>query len=103
MGSCLAEGLMVGPDSEFAGRVAYHDWEGFSDDRDECQRVVASIHRVPGCVALIMRNHGAITWGNGTTEALERHLAFDAACRQHLCDLAGSTFALDELREEPKW
>lgn len=104
--SCLKAGVVEPPGSEFVGRLAYYDWEGVSDDKDECQRVSAAIRRVPGCVAVIMRNHGAITFGCSVREALNRHVALDAACRETL--LRAQEFAseehrfdLEELQREP--
>jgi len=88
--SCLKDGLSLTVDSEFMGRVAYHDWEGLSDDKDECPRLVAALNKVPGAIALMMRNHGAITFGSTVEEALRRHLALDAACRETLSSVRRS-------------
>lgn len=82
--SCLQGGLKVPADSMFAGRVAYHDWLGFSDDYAECEEIVANIGKVPNCIALICRNHGAFTWGASVEEALQRHVALEAACQEQL-------------------
>merc|ERR1712023_420200 len=80
--SCLVGGLDVPPGSEFYGRIAYHDWRGVSDDESECQEIVAAIQRVPNCVALIARTHGAFTWGSSIQEAAHRHQALEAACKE---------------------
>lgn len=101
--SCLTEGMIEPKGSMFIDKVAYYDWEGVSDDWDECKRVSRAIQKVPGCVALIMRNHGGITWGCSVEEALERHLQLDAACRETLFATNETSFALDELRAEISW
>lgn len=82
--SCIQGGLKVPADSLFSGRVAYHDWLGVSDDYAECEEIVANINKVQNCVALICRNHGAFTWGSSLEEALRRHSALEAACREQL-------------------
>jgi len=82
--SCLEEGLRVDAGSEFDGKVAYHDWEGISDDTDECPRVGHAISAVKDCCVLILRNHGAITFGASVTEAYDRYVRLDAACHAQL-------------------
>lgn len=82
--SCLRAGLVEPPGSEFVGRVAYHDYEGISTDDDEFNRLCPDIQSVPNCTTIMMRNHGAITFGASVEEALERMLALDAACREQL-------------------
>jgi ribulose-5-phosphate 4-epimerase/fuculose-1-phosphate aldolase len=102
--ACTKSGLAEPPGSEFVGRVIYHDWEGVSDDAAECEIIASLMKQVPGCVALIARNHGAFTWGSTPEEALDRHLALDAACREQLLRSGeGTNFALDRLAGEPLW
>lgn len=95
--ACLEEGFVAPEGSEFVGRVAYHPWEGFSDDPAECPRVAASIAKVPGCKTLILTHHGAITFGNTVEEAFERYWRLDAACRQQLLTGGATNVALIEL------
>jgi ribulose-5-phosphate 4-epimerase/fuculose-1-phosphate aldolase len=60
--ACLEEGLL--PLSQkslrFYNRIAYHDYEGKSDDLDERARLVRDIGTKN---ALILRNHGLLTCG----------------------------------------
>eukprot|EP00747_Dinoflagellata_sp_TGD_P042123 gnl/TRDRNA2_/TRDRNA2_141888_c4_seq1.p1 gnl/TRDRNA2_/TRDRNA2_141888_c4~~gnl/TRDRNA2_/TRDRNA2_141888_c4_seq1.p1 ORF type:complete len:479 (+),score=76.76 gnl/TRDRNA2_/TRDRNA2_141888_c4_seq1:211-1437(+) len=102
--SCLQEGFRAPPDSEFAGTVAYHNWEGISDDVDESDRLVADMKATPGCIAIMMRNHGSITIGATVQEALERTYRLDAACREQLLAAGvGSNVALAEISDDPYW
>lgn len=80
----LKEGFVPPQGSEFEGRVAYHDWEGISDDADECPRIIATVTAVPGCKTLLMRNHGAITFGSSVRDALDRYWSLDRECREQL-------------------
>jgi ribulose-5-phosphate 4-epimerase/fuculose-1-phosphate aldolase len=102
--SCTKTGLVEPVGSEFVGRVIYHDWEGVSDDSAECERISSLMKEVPNCIALICRNHGAFTWGSTPEEALSRHLALDAACREQLLRAGESTNgAFKKLANEPLW
>eukprot|EP00931_Biecheleriopsis_adriatica_P092985 TRINITY_DN66735_c0_g1_i1.p1 TRINITY_DN66735_c0_g1~~TRINITY_DN66735_c0_g1_i1.p1 ORF type:complete len:408 (+),score=103.02 TRINITY_DN66735_c0_g1_i1:47-1225(+) len=82
--ACLKEGLIVGEGSEFDGKVAYHDWEGFSDDYDECPRVGKAIAAINDCKAVLLRNHGAITFGSTVQEAWDLYVSLEAACNEQL-------------------
>ena len=46
--------------AQLHGRVAYHDFEGITVHADEGPRVIRSIGDRP---ALILRNHGLLSWG----------------------------------------
>merc|ERR1712159_389467 len=82
--SCIQGGLKVSGNSIFAGRIAYHDWIGFSDDYEECEIIIAAISRVPDCLALVCHNHGAFTWGSSVEEAVQRQLELEAACKEQI-------------------
>ena len=60
--ACSAAGLSM--DNFYAaqlhGRVAYHDFEGITVRAEEGPRVVAAIGQRP---AVILRNHGLLSWG----------------------------------------
>ena len=58
--SALKEGLvpMQIDGMAFYNRVAYHDFEGQSDDADECDRIAASLGDKN---VMILRNHGLLT------------------------------------------
>ena len=79
--AALQEGLQyITQDSAaFYGRVAYHDWEGLSDDYDECERIAAKLKS--GATTVLMRNHGALTLGATVGEAWVRHYYLDRICR----------------------
>lgn len=51
----------------FYNRVAYHDYEGLSDDPSECDRIAAAFG--PTKNTMIMRNHGLITTSHAVGEA----------------------------------
>ncbi len=82
--SCLATGLeLYDQDGALFGQpgaVAYHDWEGVSDDRDEQQRI-ASDFGPPPAHTLIMRNHGACTTGSSVGQAWVRAWYLERVCR----------------------
>merc|ERR1711879_771874 len=78
--SCLREGFQPPLGSSFEGRVAYHDWEGFSDDPDECDRISSAIRATPGCAVVVLRNHGAMVFGSTVEVALACWWSFDAEC-----------------------
>lgn len=82
--SCIKGGLIEPVGSEFAGRVVYHDWEGISDDHNECHAIEAAISQVPNCNTLFARNHGAFTWGSSVEEAVKLHIALEEACEKQL-------------------
>jgi ribulose-5-phosphate 4-epimerase/fuculose-1-phosphate aldolase len=60
--SCLADGLM--PINQFAiefhGRVGYHDYEGIAFNLEEGERLRRDM---ANNVALVLRNHGLLTFG----------------------------------------
>ncbi len=58
--SCLAEGLLPINQFtlEFAGRVAYHEYEGIALDLAERERLVADLGDSP---VMVLRNHGLLT------------------------------------------
>lgn len=82
--SCLQDEVMLlSQDAAgFYGKIAYHDWQGMSDDFNE-QEIIA---RDFGTTAhtLIMRNHGALTVGRTIGEAWIRMLKLEEICRLQL-------------------
>ena len=58
--SCMRSGFryLTQDAAAFYGKVAHYDWEGVSDDYDECARIAAALG--PTAHTLIMRNHGAV-------------------------------------------
>ena len=80
--SALQGGLkFVTQDSAaFFGKVVYHDWEGVSDDYDECSRIAERVAD-SGAHTVIMRNHGALTFGTTVAQAWVRYYYLDRVCR----------------------
>ena len=78
--SCFKSGLqyLTQDASAFVDRVAYHDWEGVSDDYDEKDRIAAALG--PSCHTLLMRHHGAVTVGSTVAEAWVRYYYLDRLC-----------------------
>jgi ribulose-5-phosphate 4-epimerase/fuculose-1-phosphate aldolase len=95
--ACLKEGLS--PTNFYAaqlhGRVAYHDFEGITVDEGEQQRMLASIGGKP---AVILRNHGLLTWGPSVPEAFMLLWTLQRACDVQIA--ASSAGALNPIRQE---
>jgi ribulose-5-phosphate 4-epimerase/fuculose-1-phosphate aldolase len=72
----------------FQGRIGYHDFEGITVDMDERARLIANLgpHH-----ALILNNHGLLTAGRTTGEALRTMLTLERACQAQVQALAGGT------------
>lgn len=81
--ACLEEGLM--PLSQkslrFYNRIAYHDYEGKSDDLDERARLVRDIGDKN---ALILRNHGLLVCGATIGRAYHMMLNLEKSCKIQL-------------------
>ena len=70
---------------EFHDRIAYHDYEGFSEGRDECPRLAASlgVHN-----AMILRNHGLLTAAETIGRAFLTMFNLEIACKTQLDAMA---------------
>ncbi len=81
--SCFEEGLkpMIQDAAIFYNRVSYHEWEGMSTERDECERLSKSLgdNKV-----MILKNHGLLTCGNSISEAFMLMYYLDRACKNQL-------------------
>lgn len=77
--SALKEGLvpMQIDGMAFCNRVAYHDFEGQSDDTEECDRLAASLGDKQ---VMILRNHGLLTCGETVGAAFMRMYYLERAC-----------------------
>ena len=77
--SCLEQGLSYDTfyGAQLYGRIAYHDFEGITVNKDERERMVADIgdKRV-----VILRNHGLLTWGETLEEAFMWLWLLQRAC-----------------------
>jgi ribulose-5-phosphate 4-epimerase/fuculose-1-phosphate aldolase len=77
--SCQAGGLLALSFNAmfYAGRVAYHDFEGITLDRDECQRLAANLGDRN---VMILRNHGLLVCGPTIGDAFAEHYMLQRAC-----------------------
>lgn len=85
--SCLEQGFMhINQDSmQFAGKIAYHDFEGLAVDEDERQRLVADFGDK---TVLILRNHGMLTVGKTVADAFVMMWALEHCCKVQLAVMA---------------
>ncbi|WP_279358557.1 class II aldolase/adducin family protein [Methylobacterium indicum] len=81
--SCQEEGLLPLNQwsMQFAGRLAYHDYEGIALDLDERQRLVADLGDKP---VMVLRNHGMLTCGRSVAEAFKLMHNLERSCRAQL-------------------
>lgn len=76
------------------GRVATHDFEGITVHAGEGPRVVASIGR---CQAVILKNHGLLSWGVDIAQAFAYLWTLQRACDIQVAGAAlGPTLAVPE-------
>jgi ribulose-5-phosphate 4-epimerase/fuculose-1-phosphate aldolase len=61
----------------YGDRVAYHDFEGITLDREECQRLAANLG---GRNVMILRNHGLLVCGPTIGDAFAEHYMLQRAC-----------------------
>jgi ribulose-5-phosphate 4-epimerase/fuculose-1-phosphate aldolase len=69
----------------FYEQLAYHDYEGLSDDEDERERLARSLGRMD---QMILRNHGLLTVGRTVGEAFWRMFQLEMACTHQMDVLA---------------
>jgi ribulose-5-phosphate 4-epimerase/fuculose-1-phosphate aldolase len=81
--SCFEEGLL--PLSQkslrFYNRVAYHDYEGKSDNIDERERLVADLGAMN---AMVLRNHGLLVCGPSVKWAFKCMMSLEKSCKVQL-------------------
>ncbi|MGE3148002.1 MAG: class II aldolase/adducin family protein [Pseudorhodoplanes sp.] len=65
--------------------VSYHDYEGYSDDTEECDRIAAHLGQR---YQMIMRNHGLLTAGRSIGEAYCRMYYLEMCCQLQMDLLA---------------
>ncbi len=63
--------------AQLFGRIAYHDFEGVTVDDGERERLLADIGNKQ---AIILRNHGLLTWGESIPEAFMWLWTLQRAC-----------------------
>lgn len=80
--------------AQLHGRVAYHDFEGITVHADEGPRVLRSIGDKP---AVILRNHGLLTWGPTIPMAFSYLWTLQRACEIQVAGAAlGPTITIPE-------
>jgi ribulose-5-phosphate 4-epimerase/fuculose-1-phosphate aldolase len=70
----------------FHDRIAYHDFEGITLDRDECGRLARSLG---SSNVMILRNHGLLTCGATLAHAFNLHYQLQRACEVQIAAQAG--------------
>lgn len=77
--SCQRDGLLpLSFNSMFyAGRVAYHDFEGITLERNECARLAAHLGDRN---VMFLRNHGVLVCGPSIGDAFAEHYMLQRAC-----------------------
>ena len=85
--SCLEEGLkpIIQDAAIFHNRVSYHDWEGMSTNKDECERLAKNLGQNN---VMILRNHGLLTCGKTISEAFMLMYYLDRACKNQIDTLS---------------
>ena len=71
--------------AQLGGRVAYHDFEGITVHADEGRRLLQAIGDKP---AVILRNHGLLSWGRTLPSALYTLWILQRACEIQLAGAA---------------
>jgi ribulose-5-phosphate 4-epimerase/fuculose-1-phosphate aldolase len=92
--SALKEGLLLLSQEAMLlyDDVAYHEYEGISDDESECERLARDLDSKN---QMILRNHGLITVGKSVGEAFWRMFHLNMACTVQMDVLsAGRPFVL---------
>ena len=70
----------------FHDRIAYHDFEGITLDRDECSRLARDLG---SSNVMILRNHGLLTCGPTLAHAFQLHYQLQRACEVQVAVQAG--------------
>ena len=81
--------------AQLHGLVAYHEFEGITVNPDEKVRMLASIGTKR---AVILRNHGLLTWGPSVPEAFMLLWTLQRACDVQIAAAAAGT--LQPIRDE---
>jgi len=80
--------------AQLHGRVAYHDFEGITVHAEEGPRVVRSIGNRQ---AVILRNHGLLSWGGSIPQAFAYLWTLQRACEIQVAGAAlGPAIAISE-------
>ena len=82
---------------QFYGRLAYHEFEGLTLDKDEQSRLLA--HFGPNAVAMILRNHGMLVIGRTIGEAVWRAFNLERMCDVQLRAMAAGGKRITPARD----
>jgi ribulose-5-phosphate 4-epimerase/fuculose-1-phosphate aldolase len=96
--SCQRDGLLPLSFNAmfYAGRVAYHDFEGITLDREECERLAAHLGDRN---VMILRNHGLLVCGPTIGDTFAEHYMLQRACEVQVAAQATGA-ALVQPRDE---
>ncbi|WP_443747341.1 class II aldolase/adducin family protein [Asticcacaulis solisilvae] len=75
-------------------QLAYHDYEGVALELDERERLIRDIGTKR---FLMLRNHGALTWGTTAGEAFTEIYFLEQACRQQIAALSAGRAGVLEV------
>ncbi|VVE74386.1 class II aldolase [Pandoraea captiosa] len=92
--ACSAAGLRSDNfySAQLQARVAYHDFEGVTVNAEEGPRLIRSID---GKKAVILRNHGLLSWGGSLPEAFTYLWTLNRACEIQLAtSMMGPSLAI---------
>ena len=81
--SCFEKGLtpMIQDAAFLFNRVSYHDWEGMSTEKEECEHLSKSLGKNK---VMILRNHGLLTCGANIAEAFMLMYYLERACKTQI-------------------
>ena len=96
--SCQRDGLLpLSFNSMFyADRVAYHDFEGITLDREECERLARDLG---GRNVMILRNHGLLVCGPSVGDAFAEHYMLQRACEVQIAAQATGAALVEPARD----
>jgi len=77
-------------------QLAYHDYEGVALDLAERERIIGDIGQRK---ALMLRNHGTLTWGNSAGEAFTIMYFLEQACRQQIAALTAGQGGITQVSQ----
>ena len=85
--------------SSFHKKVAYHDFEGVTIRKDECERIAIDLGEKS---VMVLKNHGLLTTGQTVAEAFMKLYTLESACKVQLLARACKEdyeFVPDEIAE----
>jgi len=85
--ACSRDGLSMSNfySAQLHGKLAYHDFEGITVHADECPRLLAAIG---GRQAVILRNHGLLSWADSLPRAFAILWLLNRACEIQVASMS---------------